>query len=345
MQFLKIGKDTTLSSLGQLVGSRNVTSMLVQNQLSRSVNIGQQYYDNCKTIMNTAPPVSWQDKQTILNKFVSDYNVFEEAALLGDSGWKVLKNLDAFPNAMRVPETIKLPDSSEILGGGGPVGRNTYNAVMSQLADTSRNNQIDPGIFNDYSAMLPAVPVGSGDGSRSGGSSGDIFQWFHIPWGQITLVDSMSQESVDFPVYPEELSDKRTANYSTMPDLLYQYEPWQVYDGSGPRANTYTFDIHRQMWTGNEGDGKANELIRFCQAFLYPRYSGSAVNTATATLYISGSPLISGIITDVSVDWDTSGPISSIDNWYLHFKISISFVEVATRALNHDVVRALPLIG
>lgn len=343
MQFLKIGKDTTLSALGQMVGARNVTSMLVQNQLARSVNIGQQYYDNCKNIINTAPPVSWQEKQVILNKFVSDYNVFEEAALLGDSGWKVLKNLDAFPNAMRVPETIKLPDSSEILSGGGPVGRSTYNAAMSQLADPSRNNQIDPGIFNDYSAMLPAVPMGSGDGSKSGSSSGDIFQWFHIPWGQVTLVDSISQESVDFPVYPEELSDKRVANYSTMPDLLYQYEPWQVYDGSGPRTNTYTFDIHRQMWTGNEGDGKANDLIRFCQALLYPVYSGSAVNMATATLYVSGSPLISGIIDDVSVDWD--GPISSVDNWYLHFVLSLTFTEVATQKLDHDVVRGLPLIG
>jgi hypothetical protein len=343
MQFLKVGTDTTLSELGQLVGQRNVSSMLVQNQLSRSVNIGQQFYDVCKNIMATAPLVSWQDKQIILNKFVGDYNIFEEAALLGDSGWKVLKNLDAFPNAMRVPETIKLPDSSGILGGGGPVGRNTYNAAMAQLADPSRNNQIDPGIFNDYSAMLPAVPLGSGDNSTSSGSGADIFQWFHIPWGQVTLVDSISQDSVDFPVYPEELSDKRIANYSTMPDLLYQYEPWQVYDGSGPRSVVYSFDIHRQMWTGNEGDGKANELIRFCQAFLYPVYSGSAVNTPIATLYVSGSPLISGIITDVSVDWD--GPISSIDNWYLHFKINLSFIEVATQALNHDVVRGLPLIG
>jgi hypothetical protein len=343
MQFLKIGNDTTLSELGQLVGPRNVTPMLVQNQLSRSVDIGQQYYNNCKNIMNTAPPVSWQDKQVILNKFVGDYNVFEEAALLGDSGWKVLKNLDAFPNAMRVPETITLPDSSDILGGGGPVSRNTYNAVMSQLADPSKNNQIDPAIFNDYSAILPAVPSSAGSADSSNSSSADIFQWFHIPWGEVTLVDSISGESVDFPVYPEELSDKRTANYSTMPDLLYQYEPWQVYDSSGPRNNSYTFDMHRQMWTGNEGDGKANDLIRFCQAFLYPIYSGSAVNTSTATLYVAGSPLISGIINDVSVDWD--GPISSIDSWYLHFKVTLSFIEVSTQALNHDVVRGLPLIG
>ena len=344
MQFLKIGKDTTLSELGQMVGQRNVSSMLVQNQLTRSVDIGKQFYDNCNNIINNSPLVSWQDKQIILSRFAGDANVFEEAALMGDSGWKVIKNLDAFPNAMRVPETVTLPDSSEILGGGGPIGRTIYNIAMAQLADSSRNNQIDPAIFNDYSAILPAVPIGSGEGSdTASGSSGDAFQWFHIPWGQVTLVDSISQESVDFPVYPEELSDKRTANYSTMPDLLYQYEPWQVYDSSGPRNVSYSFDIHRQMWSGNESDGKANDLIRFCQAFLYPTYSGSAVNTSVATLYVAGSPLISGIINDVSVDWD--GPLSSVDNWYLHFKLTISFIEVATQALNHDVVRGLPLIG
>ena len=107
--------------------------------------------------------------------------------------------------------------------------------------------------------------------------------------------------------------------------------------------NSQQQNVYRQGRTHVQSDGKANELIRFCQAFLYPVYSGSAVNTSTATLYVAGSPFISGIITDVSVDWD--GPISSVDNWYLHFKISISFIEVSTQALNHDVVRGLPLIG
>ena len=76
MQFLKIRNDTTLSELGQLVGSRNVTSMLVQNQLTSSVNIGQQYYNNCRNIMNTAPPVSWQEKQKI-----------QRSISQGDVGW------------------------------------------------------------------------------------------------------------------------------------------------------------------------------------------------------------------------------------------------------------------
>lgn len=340
MQFLKIYKDTTLSNLTDLVGTRNVSSMLVQNQLTRDVHIGNQFYTKCDEISRTAPEVSWQRKQVLLNKYVDDQYLFEEAALLGESGWKVLNELNTFPTALSVPETITLPESDATLGGGPPVGKDIYDQAMAQLADSSNGNQIDPGIFNSYSSALPVTSAGSGS---SGGDSSDIFQWFNIPWGEISLVDLTTSDSVDFPVYPEELEDKRSASYTTMPELLYQYEPWQVYQSSGPRSATYTFDIHRQMWTGNEGDGKANELIRFCQSFLYPTYAGSAVNAHTATLYIAGNAFISGIISDVTVNWD--GPISSVDNFYLHFKIAISFTEVSTQALSNEVVRNLPLIG
>lgn len=340
MQFLKIYKDTTLSALSDAVGSRNVSSMLVQNQLDRTVNVGKSFYDKCDDIAATAEPVSWQRKQVILNKYVDDSYIFEEAALQGESGWKVLNELNTFPNALSVPETIKLPNSESIIGGGEPVGKDLYNRVMSQLADSSNGNQIDPGNFNSFSSAAPAVSLGSG--AATAGDT-DIFQWFNLPWGQITLVDSLTQDSVDFPVYPEELEDRRSASYTTMPEIIYQYEPWQVYQSSGPRSSTYNFEIHRQMWSGNEGDGRANELIRFCQSFLFPTYSGSAVNTHLATLYIAGKAFISGIITDVTVTWD--GPISSVDNFYLHFKISLTFTEVSTQALNNDVVRNLPLIG
>ena len=44
MQFLMTPKDMTLSSLADRVGSRNVDSMLNVNSLTRSVNIGKQFY-------------------------------------------------------------------------------------------------------------------------------------------------------------------------------------------------------------------------------------------------------------------------------------------------------------
>ena len=127
-----------------------------------------------------------------------------------------------------------------------------------------------------------------------------------------------------------------------MPDLLYQYEPWQVYDSSGPRSNTYTIEAHRDMWTGDHRDGKANEMIRFFESNLYARYSGSSVITPLVTLYVAGSSLITGVMTDCSVTWD--GPIG-LDGWYLHFKMNFTIVEVSQTALNYDTIKKMPLIG
>ena len=60
-------------------------------------------------------------------------------------------------------------------------------------------------------------------------------------------------EMLAFPVYPEELDDGVVANYEDMSEMLYQYEPWKVYKSSGPREMTFTFNFHRDMWSGQEG--------------------------------------------------------------------------------------------
>ena len=127
-----------------------------------------------------------------------------------------------------------------------------------------------------------------------------------------------------------------------MPDLLYQYEPWQLYNSSGPRTNTYLFHFHRDMWTGDHRDGKANELIRYCEANCYPEFNGSAVNVPTVTLYIAGSPLIHGVMTQVDTTWD--GPIG-LDGYYLNCELSITITEVSETALNYNVIKGKSLIG
>ena len=199
---------------------------------------------------------------------------------------------------------------------------------------------IDPSIFNEYSSIRPSQILEYN--SQGDSNIQNTFQWFRIPWGQVTLYSSLGNDSKDFPVYPEEVSDARSANYTEMPDMLYQYEPWQVYQSSGPRANTYTFKFHRDMWSGNHRDGKANELIRFCEANCYPEYSGSAVNTAVVTLYIGGQAHIRGIMKDVNVRW--SGPLG-LDDWYLMCELELTIVEVSDTPLNYSTVRNKGLIG
>lgn len=338
MQFLKIEESTTLAELGNRVGERNVDSILAANNLKRIPQVGKKFMSNCASITSEAKDVEWKQMSAILNSFSGDSDVFEAAALLGTTGWKLLANAGTFPNRLKIPDSITLQDSTDILGSNNTgVSNVIYNKAMTQLKTDPHT--IDPQIFNEYSTIKQS---GSIDSNSNPVTYTDIFEGFNLPWGKILLYSSLAGETIQFPVFPEELGDEKVANYTTMPDLLYQYEPWQVYQSSGPRANTYTFKFHRDMWTGDHRDGKANDLIRFCEANCYPEYNGSAVNAGTVTLYIGGSALISGVMTSVKTDW--SGPIG-LDDWYLYCELSISITEVSQSTLSYSEIRNKTLIG
>lgn len=342
MQFISIKSTDTLRDLIKSVGNANAQAILAANDLSWSPNIGKQFKDKCDNIMNAqsqsraadSAAVDHQRKATILNGYVQSDDVFEKAALASEDEWKVISNLGTFPGMLKVPESIELPDSSDVLGSKNAVSRTTYEKAMAQLQKAP--HKIDPAIFNEYSTIKNANMTAYSQ------TISNAMKWFKIPWGEITLHSSMDNESMDFPCYPQEPSDGKKANYTQMPDLLYQSEPWQIYESSGPRSNTYTFDIHRHMWSGDHNDGMANKLIRFCEAHCYPKFNGSLVNTSIATLYVHGNKLIRGVITDVNTEWD--GPIAD-DGWYLHVKLSITITEVSDEPLSYDAVKSKPLIG
>lgn len=333
MQFLTLDKETKLKDFSDEVGSRNADYILAANSIDRSPNIGKKFYESCEAAKKSTESITWQRKSQILNTFTQDSDIFETAALLGENDWKVLSALGTFPGMVKVPDSITLPDSVNILGNGQGVKSEIYNKAMKSLEE---HNYVDPSIFNEYSNIKNSKIAEGASHSSS------TFSGFNLPWGQVTLASSISDDSIDFPVYPEEISDSRKANYTTMPDLLYQYEPWQLYNSSGPRTNTYLFHFHRDMWTGDHRDGKANELIRYCESNCYPEFNGSAVNVPTVTLYIAGSPLIHGVMTQVDTKWD--GPIG-LDGYYLNCELSITITEVSETALNYNVIKGKSLIG
>lgn len=335
MQFLKIDSSTTLADLADRVGDRNVSQVLAINGLTREKYIGRQFEQKCKDVIAQSDAISWERQAAILNKFTEDEEIYEEAALQSQSSWKVMSNIGTFRNALLMPDSVELPNSIDVIGSGEVVSRTVYEKSMNALQTPP--HYIDPSLFDNYSHQVK--PVTRVTASNNGSS---VFELFNIPWGKITLYDSISDASIDLPVYPETLQDSRKASYTTMQDLLYQYEPWQIYSSSGPRTQSYSFHFHRQMWTGNEEDGKANELIRFCEACLYPEYQGSAVNTSSVRLYVEGNVLISGIMTDVVVNWD--GPIGR-DGWYLECTMELTITEVAEQRLSHDVIKNFKLIG
>lgn len=334
MQFLSISNDYTLEELSDRVGDRNVEHFLSDNDLQRSPRIGKQLDDKMNEIYRTAEEVPWQRKSTILNKFVDDGDVFEECALMDENSWKVMSSLGTMPNMLRVPETITLPNAADVLGNSQPIGTSIYNQAMKQLSNPP--HIVTPEIFNNYSVTRGASVTGNGNQVNA------FNNIFPIPWGDVTIYSELASTSLDIPVYPEELQDSVSANYTQMPELIYQYEPWQLYQSSGPRIAPLTFVFHRDMWSGDASDGKANELIRFFEAMCYPEYSGSIVNSDIATLYIKGQTFVRGIITEVSKKW--SGPLLR-DGFYAVCELSVSITEVSENPLSASFVRSKPLIG
>ena len=334
MQFLKISKSSKLIELAERVGTQNLDRVLNINQLTREPNIGKQFYDKCAAAIAATYNVEPQRKISLLNKFTQDADIFETVALMDEAGWKLLSAIGNIPGYLQIPDTFQIPSSVDTLGSREDVATTIYTRTMRSI---EAFNMVDPSIFNTYSVIqaaqlaVAALP-----------NQGMLDSIFKIPWGKISLYSSLSDTMMDIPVYPEEMSDSYKANYTEMPELLYQYEPWQLYHSSGARANTYTFFMHRDMWQSDHTKGGANELIRFCEANCYPQYDGSAVYSSTVTLYINGNPLITGVLTQVDLDW--SGPLG-LDGYYLAFKLTLHITEVSSKALSYDVMMQKPLIG
>ena len=216
-----------------------------------------------------------------------------------------------------------------------PVNSVTYRAVMKQLKTSSK---IDPSIFE----TVNTAPAHISNNIPTPNTSSSALLSYNLPWGKIQMYSTVLDSIIDFPVYPEQIEQSRVANYDAMPDIIYQYEPWIVYKNSGPREQSLSFHLHRDLWTGNHLDGNANKLIKFCEANTFPTYSGSIVNAPKVRLYFDGSLFISGVITNTLVNWQ--GPIG-LDNWYLEFTLSLTIQEVSDVPLDATTVYSMGIKG
>lgn len=330
MQYLLLDGNETLVSMSNTFGQSTVSAILAENSLTRTPNVAAEWEKKCQAILDSSPnEVSAHQKMNLLNRLTNDETVFEKACLMDEDEWKIFAATMSFPDALLIPEDISLPQSSKVIGtseldssGGDSVSSVTYRAVMNSLND---EGYIDPSIFN-------SVNTGP-DASISGQSiESTTDSWpFKIPWGKIQMYSTVLKESIDFPVYPDQIEKSRQASYASMPDIIYQYEPWITFQNSGPREQSLDFHMHRDMWSGNHLDGRANKLIRFCEANTFADYNGSAVITPLVRFYIDGSLFISGVLKNVNTTW--TGPIGQ-DNWYLEFTLSLVIQEISESALN-----------
>lgn len=134
-------KSMTLSSLADRVGERNVDEMLNVNSLNRTVNIGKQFHDRSNQDISD---VDAQTKINILNTLVGNSDIYEKAALGGEKDWNSLAKYGCFSDALKVPESIKLPNATDVLGNDEPISKSVYEKCVYSLSEFG---EIDPSIF------------------------------------------------------------------------------------------------------------------------------------------------------------------------------------------------------
>ena len=346
MKLIQIADITTLKDLSNMVGYSNVTDILVANDLPRTPDVGRQFSRKVEILKSESTNIDYisdtavmvDRKMTVLKTFMDDSDIFEKACLASNKEWQVISKLSTFSDYLKIPESVadSIPNNIAIMGNGVPVSSTVYNGVMQSLAD---NGTIDVSVFNSYTGLSANTLRTASFNSNFGSNA--VNTEFKIPFHDITLYSNLMDDSVDIPVYPEELDDGVNANYDTMGDLLYQYEPWQLYSSSGPREMSFNFHLHRDMWTGDRSDGIANYVIRFCEANCYPEYRGASVNAPTVTLYVKGHNLITGVMTSCKKNW--TGPLGD-DGWYLEFNLSFTIREVSKIRLDMETQRNKALI-
>ena len=75
-QYINIDKSSRLSSLINIVGERNIDYILAANNLTRTPNIGQSFFNKCQeAIQDASNVVNWQRKSTILNTLTESSDI------------------------------------------------------------------------------------------------------------------------------------------------------------------------------------------------------------------------------------------------------------------------------
>ncbi len=114
------------------------------------------------------------------------------------------------------------------------------------------------------------------------------------------------------PLYPESVSESISANFNTT-SILGRSAPLFTYANSGPRTQTISIDLHREMLYGVNitnstfieninTDTVIEELIKTMQAAVLPKYTNitKTINPPIVAMRLGDELFIKGIIRNVS---------------------------------------------
>ena len=160
MQYLVLSGNETYAQLAGVYGNDVVDRILAANSISRVPDIGAEWERTCDNLMAHGSSVSAARKQSLLSKLTDSVELFEKACLLDDDEWKVFSSTMSFPDALRIPDTVVLPNSETVLGTAA-------SGIQSTQTATSVQSNQNSGFASSASGSYPQ----SQRGEYAGGTS------------------------------------------------------------------------------------------------------------------------------------------------------------------------------
>lgn len=149
--------------------------------------------------------------------------------------------------------------------------------------------------------------------------------------GSVILI--INGEVLYMPCYPKSISDSLSVQHGSQ-SLFTSTEPYVVYNSSGPRTVSVSFQFHREM-RGYDNDTYIDNIIDTIEAACYPLNDGTM--SVETRLIIGKDISIRGVITGgVSVSY--SGPI--IDGKYNVIDINFTIQEVYGANISYGVKKS-----
>ena len=130
----------------------------------------------------------------------------------------------------------------------------------------------------------------------------------------IIIADGTSQIILNFPLYPDEIQEGYSAEWSPQ-QIIGRPVPVGTYTGAGYRSVSFSFETHRELH--EDIDNLLLQLRKACYP-TYPTHSGDGYIPRTTIIQI-GNFIFTGYITSVNYTWRK--PI--IDNKYQVCSVSL----------------------
>lgn len=149
-----------------------------------------------------------------------------------------------------------------------------------------------------------------------------------IPNITFYIKNMLNEKIIYLPVYPEELSESFSTNYSQT-ELNGRSAPYQTYGGNEARTMSLPVTLHQDLCDETTGD--LHMIVRYLKQLVYPKYNGSIVIPPYCFLKF-GNMLNCYAIMD-SIDFNWSETIIEESKYFSKCEVNFSFQELRKNSL------------